>query len=40
MANVDRMLGHLPYTVLRDAVLTHPTMAEGLSQLMAKLPAR
>ena len=34
------MLGHLPYTVLRDAILTHPTMSEGLSQLMANLPAR
>ena len=34
------MLGHLAYTVLRDAILTHPTMSEGLSQLMANLPAR
>jgi pyruvate/2-oxoglutarate dehydrogenase complex dihydrolipoamide dehydrogenase (E3) component len=34
------MLGHLPYTVLRDAILTHPTMSEGLSQLLANLPAR
>jgi pyruvate/2-oxoglutarate dehydrogenase complex dihydrolipoamide dehydrogenase (E3) component len=34
------MLGHLPYTVLRDAILTHPTMSKGLSQLMANLPAR
>ena len=34
------MLGHLPYTVLRDAILTHPTMSEGLAQLMANLPAR
>jgi pyruvate/2-oxoglutarate dehydrogenase complex dihydrolipoamide dehydrogenase (E3) component len=34
------MLGHLPYTLLRDAILTHPTMSEGLSQLMANLPAR
>ena len=22
------MLNHLPYTVLRDAILTHPTMSE------------
>jgi len=29
------MLGHLPYTVLHDAILTHPTMSEGLSQLVA-----
>jgi pyruvate/2-oxoglutarate dehydrogenase complex dihydrolipoamide dehydrogenase (E3) component len=34
------MLGHLPYTVLRDAILTHPTMSEGLNELLAKVPAR
>src|SRR6266852_3997154 len=34
------MLGHLPYTVLRDAILTHPTMSEGLAQLMANVPPR
>jgi pyruvate/2-oxoglutarate dehydrogenase complex dihydrolipoamide dehydrogenase (E3) component len=34
------MLGHLPYTVLRDAILTHPTMSEGLAQLLANVPAR
>ena len=27
------MLARLPYTVLRDAILTHPTMAEGLNAL-------
>jgi len=27
------MLGDLPYSVIRDAVLTHPTMAEGLGNL-------
>jgi len=27
------MLGHLPYTVLRDAILAHPTISEGLSLL-------
>ncbi|HEV7998590.1 MAG TPA: FAD-dependent oxidoreductase [Planctomycetaceae bacterium] len=27
------MLGGLPYTVLRDAIFTHPTMAEGLNGL-------
>jgi pyruvate/2-oxoglutarate dehydrogenase complex dihydrolipoamide dehydrogenase (E3) component len=32
------MLGHLPYAVLRDAILTHPTMSEGLSQLVANIP--
>jgi pyruvate/2-oxoglutarate dehydrogenase complex dihydrolipoamide dehydrogenase (E3) component len=34
------MLGHLHYTVLRDAILTHPTMSEGLAQIMANVPAR
>jgi len=29
------MLGGLPYTVLRDPILTHPTMAEGLNVLLA-----
>jgi pyruvate/2-oxoglutarate dehydrogenase complex dihydrolipoamide dehydrogenase (E3) component len=33
-------LGHLPYTVLLDAILTHPTMSEGLVQLLANVPAR
>jgi len=32
------MLGGLPYTVLRDAILTHPTMAEGLSGLFGNVP--
>jgi probable pyridine nucleotide-disulfide oxidoreductase len=27
------MLGHLPYQQVRDAVITHPTMAEGLNLL-------
>jgi pyruvate/2-oxoglutarate dehydrogenase complex dihydrolipoamide dehydrogenase (E3) component len=34
------MLGHLPYTVLRDAILTHPTTSEGLSLLLAKVRSR
>ena len=34
------ILGHLPYTVLRDAILTHPTMSEGLSQLLTNVPTR
>jgi pyruvate/2-oxoglutarate dehydrogenase complex dihydrolipoamide dehydrogenase (E3) component len=34
------MLGHLPYTVLRDAILAHPTISEGLSLLLARVPAR
>jgi pyruvate/2-oxoglutarate dehydrogenase complex dihydrolipoamide dehydrogenase (E3) component len=32
------MLGGLPYTVFRDAILTHPTMAEGLNALFAAIP--
>jgi pyruvate/2-oxoglutarate dehydrogenase complex dihydrolipoamide dehydrogenase (E3) component len=33
------MLGGLPYTVLRDAIWTHPTAAEGLLGLFANPPA-
>ena len=29
------MLGKLPYTILRDALFTHPTAAEGLTVLLA-----
>jgi pyruvate/2-oxoglutarate dehydrogenase complex dihydrolipoamide dehydrogenase (E3) component len=29
------MLAGLPYTALRDAILTHPTMAEGLNSLFS-----
>ena len=29
------MLGRLPFTVLRDAIFTHPTAAEGLTVLLA-----
>jgi pyruvate/2-oxoglutarate dehydrogenase complex dihydrolipoamide dehydrogenase (E3) component len=32
------MIAGLPYTALRDAVLTHPTMAEGLNVLFATVP--
>jgi pyruvate/2-oxoglutarate dehydrogenase complex dihydrolipoamide dehydrogenase (E3) component len=32
------MLGGLPYTVFRDAILAHPTMAEGLNALFAAIP--
>ena len=32
------MIAGLPYTALRDAVLTHPTMAEGLAALFASVP--
>ena len=34
------MLGDLPYTVLRDAIFTHPTAAEGLVFLMASVPPK
>jgi pyruvate/2-oxoglutarate dehydrogenase complex dihydrolipoamide dehydrogenase (E3) component len=34
------MLGELPYTVLRDAIFTHPTAAEGLNSLLASVPAK
>jgi pyruvate/2-oxoglutarate dehydrogenase complex dihydrolipoamide dehydrogenase (E3) component len=33
------MLGGLPYTVLRGAIFTHPTVAEGLVFLLANVPA-
>ena len=31
------MAGHLPYTVLRDAIFTHPTMSEGINGLLANV---
>jgi pyruvate/2-oxoglutarate dehydrogenase complex dihydrolipoamide dehydrogenase (E3) component len=34
------ILGHLPYTILRDAILAHPTISEGLKQLLSTVPAR
>ncbi|MGH6793974.1 MAG: hypothetical protein ACREDD_06910 [Methylocella sp.] len=34
------MLAGLPYTALRDAVLAHPTMAEGLGPLFSNVPPR
>ncbi len=34
------MLAGLPYTALRDAILAHPTTAEGLNALFAAVPAR
>ncbi len=33
------MVGGLPYTVLRDAIFTHPTTSEGLVFLLASVPA-
>jgi pyruvate/2-oxoglutarate dehydrogenase complex dihydrolipoamide dehydrogenase (E3) component len=34
------MIGRMPYTMLRDAIFTHPTMSEGLNQLLASVPAK
>jgi pyruvate/2-oxoglutarate dehydrogenase complex dihydrolipoamide dehydrogenase (E3) component len=34
------MLAEMPYPRLRDAVLAHPTMAEGLGALFSNVPAR
>jgi pyruvate/2-oxoglutarate dehydrogenase complex dihydrolipoamide dehydrogenase (E3) component len=34
------MLAELPFATLRDAVLAHPTMAEGLGPLLSKVPPR
>jgi len=34
------MLAKLPYQQLRDAVITHPTIAEGLGHLLSNVPAR
>ena len=34
------MLAGMPFTGLRDAILTHPTMAEGLTPLFANVPPR
>jgi pyruvate/2-oxoglutarate dehydrogenase complex dihydrolipoamide dehydrogenase (E3) component len=33
------MLAEMPYTRLRDAILAHPTMAEGLGPLLTNVPA-
>ncbi|HZC46235.1 MAG TPA: FAD-dependent oxidoreductase [Candidatus Acidoferrum sp.] len=32
------MLARMPYTVLRDAIFTHPTVAEGLGPLLSQDP--
>lgn len=34
------MVANLPYTALRDAILTHPTMAEGLNALFGNVPPK
>jgi len=33
------MLAGLPYTALRDAILTHPTLSEGLIHLFSSVPS-
>ena len=39
MASVQvAMIAGLPYTALRDAIFTHPTMLEGLIPLFTKVP--
>jgi len=41
MSNIQfEMLAQQPYTLLRDAVFTHPTMIEGLGPLFARVPKR
>lgn len=34
------MLADLPYSRLRDAILAHPTMVEGLGEFFARVPLR
>jgi hypothetical protein len=36
----NAMLAAMPFTGLRDAILAHPTMAEGLGGLFSNVPAR
>ena len=33
------MIGGRPYTALRDAILAHPTLTEGLGPLFASAPS-
>jgi hypothetical protein len=41
MGNVQvAMLAEALYTLLRDAVFTHPTMSESLETLFARVPNR
>ncbi len=41
MASVQvAMIAGLPYTALRDAILTHPTLLEGLIRLFSSVPAK
>jgi pyruvate/2-oxoglutarate dehydrogenase complex dihydrolipoamide dehydrogenase (E3) component len=32
------MIGRMPYTMLRDDTFTHPTMSEGLNEILAAVP--
>ena len=34
------MLAGMPYTGLREAVIAHPTMAEGLNELFSNVPLK
>ena len=34
------ILANMPYTGLRDAIIAHPTMAEGLNGLFSRIAAR
>ena len=34
------MIAGLPYTALRDAILAHPTLGEGLSPLFSSKPSQ
>jgi probable pyridine nucleotide-disulfide oxidoreductase len=34
------MIGNLPYTAVRDAIIAHPLISEGLNILFGKVPAR
>jgi pyruvate/2-oxoglutarate dehydrogenase complex dihydrolipoamide dehydrogenase (E3) component len=34
------MMGEMPYTALRDAIFTHPTLPEGLVPLFSAVPAK
>jgi pyruvate/2-oxoglutarate dehydrogenase complex dihydrolipoamide dehydrogenase (E3) component len=41
MATVQMtLLAGLPYTALRDAVIAHPTMPEGLTSLLSAVPTQ
>lgn len=39
MTSVQIAMGGLPYTVLRDTILTHPTLVEGPIQLFTSAPS-